>query len=264
MAKKRGKTLKNIKVNVPKVSADLPKTHLDLPNVINAPHLERQTGASKRSKNSTKKSGGKGTGKRKITSLKSVKDMDRGELTRYATSVAQHSNKTLRDFERAGKGHLHTPGKLLEIADRFDLKTKGNRVSRSFKNLSDNQLRDFIIQARQTYTGKSVKAVTEEFERSKRNTIEMLKTRFDGADIDKIKSLSDEAFSTFFARLGAGRKSDAQSYNSNEVIVSILKDFGALDEGKEDEYALAFQKQRESNERLNRNKVMNRNRGRRR
>lgn len=264
MARRKGKTPANMKVKVPKASLDISNKHLDLPDTTNAPQLGSQVNPSRNSNKVTTKRGSKTKGKRKSSPIKRVKDMNREELTRYATSVAQHSNKTLRDFERADKGHLHTPGKLLEIADRFDLKTKGNRVSRSFNKLSDNQLRDFIVQARQTYTGKSVKAVTEEFERSKRNTIEMLKTRFDGADIDKIKSLSDEAFSTFFARLSAGRKSDAQAYNSNEVIVSILKDFGAMDEGKEDEYALAFQKQKESNERLNRNKVMNRNRGRRR
>jgi hypothetical protein len=222
--------------------------------------------SNSQSKKAKKSNSRKASKEKKINVSKSVKDMTREELIKTATSTAQHSNKTLREYEKADKDHLYVHGKLLAIAEKYDIKTRGNRVSRSFKKLTDNQLRDFITEAKQTYTGKSVKAVSSEFDKRRAITTDMLKNRFSGLDESKLNNLSDSQFNEFYERLSAGKVSkDGRQYTSNEIIVNTLIDLGLMNEDWEDEYALAFQKQREANERLNRNKaIKNRNRGRKR
>jgi hypothetical protein len=204
---------------------------------------------------------------KEIKVSKSITDMTREDLIKAATSTAQHSNKTLRDYEKADKEHFDTHGRLLAIAEKFDLKTRGNRVSRSFNKLSDNQLRDFITEAKQTYTGKSIKKVSSEFDRRRAITTDMIQNRFkdEGIDVSKLNKLSDSDFAELYGKLNAARASEVKAYNSNEVILNFLKEFSLVNDIDEDEMALRFQQQREAIDLLNRNKaVKSRNRGRRR
>jgi hypothetical protein len=226
-------------------------------------NLTKETEISSKSKSKTK---GRRTSKesRKMPSNKSVKDMSREELIRSATSTAQHSNKTLREYEKADKDHLYVHGKLLAIAEKYDIKTRGNRVSRSFKKLSDNQLRDFITEAKQTYTGKSVKAVSSEFDRRRAITEGMILDRVEGVDSDKLKALSDEQFNELYAELKNNAASkDGTKLSSDEVILKYLSKFNIMNENEVEEVVFEFQKkQREAEKWLNRNNVKNRDLGR--
>lgn len=228
--------------------------------------LLNETDISNLPKQSSK---GKKTPKQKKISppKKSVKNMNRDELLHYATSVAQHSNKTLREFEKAEKSHLHTPGHLLSIAEEFNLKTKGNRVSRSFKKLSDEQLKDFVNRARRAYTGKSVSSVTAAMDKKKENTISMLlRTAKEDVDEEKLRKMGDEFFNKLYERLNEGKTSGVKNYSSDEVVFKVLAEFNLLNKEDDEDYRRTFLRQRESMERFERNKLSNRskNRGRRR
>lgn len=202
---------------------------------------------------------------KKMSTPKSVKDMTREELIKSATSTAQHANKTIRDFEKADKGHFHTPGNLLSIAEKYDIKTKGNRVSRSFGKLNDNQLRDFIVEVKRAYTGKTVKKATEEANRKRINAIGTLKDRFEGLDISKLEGLSDEEIGKIFGELKSKMSTkEWKDITSDLVLLNILTEMGLLDEDDNEDLVYAFQREREVKERLDRNKVKNRNRGRKR
>jgi hypothetical protein len=198
--------------------------------------------------------------------MKSVMAMTRDELIKTATSTAQHANKTLRDYERAGKEHLYAHGRLLSIAEDNGLKTRGNRVSRSFKNKSDNELRDFITDTKVAYTGKNIKKASEESSRQRLNAEGTIKDRFSDVNISKLKELSDSDFNKVFNALKDASKTSkgGRQLSSDEVIQNELSKMGLFDDDEDDSYVYAFQKNKEMDDRLNKNKVINRNKERQR
>jgi hypothetical protein len=208
---------------------------------------------------------GRKSSKEKVKKVsKSVIDMTREELIKAATSTAQHANKTLREYEKSKIEHLPTYHKLLEIGERHNLKTKSDRISRSFKNMPDYKLRDFITETKNTYTGKSVKKVTEKFSRQRTSMADMLRTKVNPKtyDVDSLVNMSDKKFIEFLNKMTAVRKEEPK-LGSKEVAMRALDDLGYSLEDQAEEIALALQRNAEMKKRLEGRKVSEMNRNKR-
>lgn len=204
-------------------------------------------------------------GGKETLSRKNVTDMTREELIKSATSTAQHANKTIRDFEKANMGNFKTPGTLLSIAEKYDLKTKGNRISRSFKNLSDNQLRRFVIESKQTYKAENLKKAMKKLNKRRQTTQAMLLDRNYIDDLNKVNALTDEQFNELYRELSANASGDnGKKRGSDDIILEFLAKFGIKsEEDEEGDIAFAFQKGKDKSDRFNKHSVKNRNVGRR-
>ena len=137
--------------------------------------------------------------------VKKVEDMNLSQLRDYVKTSIRGANKKLREFELQGLDHLTNVTNLLNMADRYGLRTPSDRISTKVEGYDEAQLRDLITETRNNYIGVDIGKMKDAFEEKRWETEEMLKTRF-GIDYDKLDELSDKQFAKLYSRLNAGVK----------------------------------------------------------
>lgn len=193
--------------------------------------------------------------------VKRVEDMNLSQLRDYVKTSIKGANRKLREFELQGLDHLTNVTNLLNMADRYGLRTPSDRISTKVEGYDEAQLRDLITETRNNYIGVDVKKMQDAFEEKRWETEEMLKTRF-GIDYDKLDELSDKQFAKLYSRLNAGVKSDGRAANSDEIILDVLKNFNVISEDEYDVMERHLIEREEFMNRMKENEVTNRELGR--
>lgn len=193
--------------------------------------------------------------------VKRVEDMNLSQLRDYVKTSISGANRKLRELEVNGLDHLANYQNLMNLAERYGLKTPSDRISSKVGGYDEAQLRDMITELRNNYIGLDVKKMQDEFENKRWTTEEMLNTRF-GVDYDKLDELSDKQFARLYSRLNAGVKSDGRAANSDEIILDVLKNFNVISESEYEVMEQYLIEREEFMNRMKENEVTNRELGR--
>lgn len=193
--------------------------------------------------------------------VKKVEDMNMTQLRGYVKTSIKGANRKIREMEEKGLEHLSNVTNLLNMADRYGLRTPSDRISLKVEGYDESQLRDLIIETRNNYIGLDVGKMHDDFENKRWETEEMLNTRF-GIDYDKLDELSDKQFSQLYSKLNSGVKSDGKQANSDEIILDVLANFNVITEDEYDTMERQLIEREEFINRMKKNEVTNRNLGR--